>query len=100
VLVEHLPQDRGALRLLISETRIVHSPGGCWYEFGRIGRARLVRAAIASHDARVTSWNEERAPLYADPSAPPKEIPWRLFAAEVLLVLFIVGAGCLVSTLT
>jgi hypothetical protein len=48
----------------------------------------------------VTSWNEERAPLYAEPSAPPKEIPWRLFAAEVLLVLFIVGAGCLVSTLT
>jgi hypothetical protein len=30
----------------------------------------------------------------------PKEIPWRLFAIELLVVLLITGAGWLVSVLT
>ncbi len=38
------------------------------------------------------SWN--------DTHAQPREIPWKLFAIEVLVVLLIVGAGCLVSVLT
>jgi hypothetical protein len=33
-------------------------------------------------------------------NAPPKDVPWLLFAVEVLVVLLIVGAGCLVSALT
>jgi hypothetical protein len=38
------------------------------------------------------SWN--------DTQAQPREIPWKLFGFELLAVLLIVGAGCVVSALT
>jgi hypothetical protein len=47
----------------------------------------------------MSSWNEERMARGRE-APPPKEVPWRLFALEVFVVLLLVGAGCLVSSLT
>jgi hypothetical protein len=47
----------------------------------------------------MSSWNEERM-TNGPATSQPKEVPWRLFALEVFVVLLLVGAGCLVSALT
>jgi hypothetical protein len=47
----------------------------------------------------MTSWNERRA-VSAAPRAESRQIPWRLFALEVLLVLAVVGAFWFVSAMT
>jgi hypothetical protein len=54
-------------------------------------RLGLAAGELRPHDV-LMSWN--------DTQAQPNEIPWKLFAIEVLVVLLIVGAGCLVSALT
>jgi hypothetical protein len=47
----------------------------------------------------MTSWNE-RQETSPKPRIEPRQIPWRLFALEALLVLVIVGAVWLAATLT
>jgi hypothetical protein len=56
-----------------------------------IGPPGLAARTVRAHDARM-SWN--------DTKAQPREIPWKLFGFELLAVLLIVGAGCVVSALT